>query len=320
MSARPKIEPISVPSIPLSCASAIEYFRSLQLRPDVPFWWYMGTYEKKNNLSTPFEDRFGNWWYQLKKGFCWPADFLTPIESTKANPPLLKSFFGFQHILPDDTQCNSRLVINIIRDLSNYSLQSIDDKRRNAIRKGSRFCELHILESYNSELSQGCLDAWNQLSLRTGWKKPLKMQVFTESWRRLLDLPATTIIVGLDKESGRVAGFLITKAFGDTAYVDTIASHSDLLKLNVNDILMYTFLVNAQLLPAIKKVHYAIVSNINSLEKFKQSLGFEKYPYPARTCLRPCVGLAMRFLFRSKYRRMTGKFMEDKAEKNHTNG
>ena len=220
--------------------------------------------------------------------------------------PYRRSFFGYQHVVPNDEQANSHLVINAILDLSAYGVESIDAKRRNAIRRGFRSCQLTTENSPDDATLRGCLKAWNDLSTRTGWKHALDETSFFESWRLFADLPGRSIVVGRETESGKIAGFLVTKVIGDTAYVDTIASRSDLLKTNVNDALMYAFLINAARLDGVNKAHYAIKSNVATLERFKTGLGFEPHPFPSRTALKCGVGLSLKLLFPSKYKRMTG--------------
>ena len=114
-------------------------------------------------------------------------------------------------------------------------------------------------------------------------------------------------MLALDKKTNEVAGFLITKAHGNTAYVDTIASNSGLLKSNPNDVLMYTFIRNAQQIPNVDKVHYAIKSDVAPLENFKTSLGFEHYQYPANLCTRPGMLTLLRVFRQQTYKRLTGQ-------------
>jgi hypothetical protein len=134
--------------------------------------------------------------------------------------------------------------------------------------------------------------------------------MFEQSWRTMLDCPGVSIILGRDAESGEVAGFLTVKIIGDTAYVDTIASRSEMLKTNVNDALMFAFVCSAAKLPGVRTAHYAIKSNVQSLERFKTSIGFSPVSFPAVTRLRGLAGPVVRTLFPEKYRRMVGQFAE----------
>lgn len=307
---------IEFPQLDLSHASVQEHCEALRTMGRLPFWWYIGG-SVFGNYSLPFSDKNGNWWYQVKPGLCWPADCFAPMDAKSARPPLAKSFLGYQHMVADQSQANSHLLINAILDLSLYGSESINTKRRNAVRKGFRSCELSVQTRPDKETLEGCLKAWNDLTQRTGWKHTQNAGEFFESWRLLAKCPGTSIIVCSTIESRNVVGFLVTKIIGDTAYVDTIASRTDLLSVNPNDALMYAFLMNAKNLPGVNKAHYAIKSSVAMLEKFKTGLGFTPHPLPARTVFRPGVGFGLKMLKPQHYNRMTGNFKEIRSGDSH---
>lgn len=308
MAAPPTLE---VPVLPMKACSVEEHCRALIAMRKVPFWWYQGVSRIFGNFSLPFQDRHGTWWYQVKPGLCWPVDFLRPLSTSGASPSLGNSYLGFQHVVGDEDEANSRLVINIVEDVSAYGPAAIDSKRRNAVRKGLKSCKLSVVTELDSETLDGCRKAWDELTRRTGWKQAADPATFEQTWRTLLDCPGVSIILGRDAESGEVAGFLTVKTIGDTAYVDTIASRSDMLKTNVNDALMFAFVCSAARLSGVRRAHYAIKSNVESLERFKTGIGFTPVSFPAVTRLRGLTGPALRTLFPRKYRRMTGQFAED---------
>ena len=84
-------------------------------------------------------------------------------------------------------------------------------------------------------------------------------------------------------------------------------SASDLLACRPNDILLYTFIRNAQELPGITKMHYAIKSNVETLERFKRDLGFTGHPFPAHLHLRRGMSLALSLAAPRLYRRIQGR-------------
>ena len=307
-------EAIEVPALPLKACAVEEHCRALIALERLPYWWYQGTSRLLGNYSLPLCDAAGNWWFRVKPGFCWPADCFRPIEAAKACPPWRKTWIGYQHVVPDEAGANSRLTINAILDLAGYGEGLISAKRRNAIRKGFKACTLEVLASPDAATVAGCRSAWNDLSARTGWKHAADEATFHGTWRLLLDVPGASIVVGRDGASGEVAGFLITKIIGDTAYVDTIASRTDMLRTNVNDAVMYAFVVNAARLPGVTKAQYAIKSNVADLERFKTSLGFVPHPFPARLVFRPGVSALLRVLAPDKYHRMWGHFEDEPGD------
>jgi hypothetical protein len=306
-----QITEIEAPRLDLRHCSVRDHCAALREHGDLSFWWYLGKSRLLGNFSLPFPDADGNWWYQVKPGLCWAVDCFAPLDPGQVRLPLRRSLLGYQHVTASEEQANSHLVINAILDLNSYGARSINAKRRNAIRKGYRSCTFEVLAEYEPETFAQCRRAWNELTARTGWKHAADADSFDGSWRRLLGCPGVTIIVGRDRESGEVAGFLVTKTIGDTAYVDTIASRTELLGTNVNDGIMYAFLMNAKRLPGVGKAHYAIRSYVEQLEKFKTGLGFTPVPFPAHTHLRGLTAPVLKRCFPDKYHRMIGRFDED---------
>lgn len=302
---------IDTPNIPLKACSVAEHCQALREIGGMPFWWYVGTSRIFGNFSVPFQGGSGVWWYQVKPGLCWPVDCFVPMDPTAVRLSWRKSFLGYQHVVAEEKNANSRFVINAIRDLPCYGIDSINSKRRNAVRKGFRNVDLAVLAEYDAETFEQCRMAWGELTQRTGWKHAAEKETFETSWRLLLDCPGVSVVVGREKESGQVAGFLVTKVIGDTAYVDTIASRTEFLRTNVNDAMMYAFLINAQRIKGVRKAHYAIRSYDTTLEKFKTGLGFDPHPFPSRTRLRGLTGWLMKRFRRSDYRRMHGQFDDE---------
>lgn len=298
---------IEVPLPLLKSCTTQEHCRSLLAAGSLPFWWYQDLIDSGRHFSLPFQDSLGSWWYQVRRGYAWPVDAIDELPASGRSLPYAKSFLASQHVVPPGEASNSTLVINTITDLAAYSTGSIDDKRRNAIRKGAKSCEVISLQEVDDNLLPGIVQAWNDLVARTGWKSQRDARAIRDSWKQLLHLPAASILVAVERAGGQVAGFLITKIHGTTAYVDTIASNSNLLKNNPNDILMYTFIRAAQKLPGVTQVHYAIKSSVTALEDFKTSLGFAPHPFPAMLKARPGMMTLLRTFKPALYKRLMGQ-------------
>ena len=297
-------QPIVVDTIPLCHATVEEYCRALQQTSHCAFWWYLGRSKVFGDFSIPFQAGDGSWWYQVKPGFCWPADVLA-VRGTLPRLPLRKAFLGYQCIAQESI-ANARQTINIISDVSAYGICSIDAKRRNAIRKGLRCCRVEKIQVLTPEIVVQCTAVWNEFVQRSGWKAPVSREWVEKTWEEVLRLPGATILLGIDSKSGKIVGFLITKVLGSTAYVDTIASHSAGLNVNVNDLLIYSFIASAKEIETVKNVHYAIKSYDGKLESFKCSVGFRPESLPSRTHLRPGVGLLLRACRPKDYSRLMG--------------
>jgi len=303
-----KAPDIEVPRLDLQACSVEEHCLALLRLKRLPFLWHLGTSRLFGNYSLPFRDAEGQWWHQVKAGLCWPVDFFRPVDPHRVRLPRAKAFLGYQHIVADEAQANSRLVINTIQDLAAYGTESISHNRRKMVRKGLRKCTLEVLRAYDPAVVKACHAAWGDLRARTGWRHDVDEHTFHETWRMLLECPGTSVIIGREAATGEVAGFLVTRILGDTAQGDTIASRTDMMGTNINDAIIYAFFVNAGRIPGVTKVNYAIRSNVAKLEQFKTGMGLVPHPFPAVTHLRPGVGPLLRLVFPDKYNRMMGRF------------
>jgi len=305
---------IDVPLLKLNACSVEEHCRAFIELKRLPFWWYQGTSRLLGNYSLPFHDANGNWWFQMKPGFCWPVAFFAPIGPDRARLPYRKTWLGYQCLVSDASEANSTLVLNMIDDLTAYGAGSISSKRRNKIRHAFENCMLEVITRPDKAVFDACRRAWDSTSVRTGWKEQAREEVFDETWRMLLDCPGESIIVARERAGGEVAGFYIVKVIGDTAYSDTIAVRTELLNTRANDALRYAFLANSAQLPGVTKAYSSIVSYLRGLEDFKTSLGFEPHPFPAVLHLRPGIPTLLRIFAREKYHRMLGRYEDEEGE------
>ncbi len=297
---------IEVPPLMLRSSSTDEYCRALRACKRNAFWAYQEPSAIFGLYGRPYQDSEGIWWYQVRPGFSWPADALAGL-SPRRSPPFRGTYLGYQHCVPEGSPSNCSLVINVILNLAAYGAAAIDFKKRNKVRQGLKLCDMVLLERPERELIRSALEAWNSLVQRTGWKHIATEDQLFDQWSELLDLPATSILLAIDHASGRVAGFIISKIFGDTAYIDTIASNTELLSSKPNDALVFTFLKRAMLLAGVTRAHYAIKSTVTQLEEFKTSMGFVPHPFPAMLRARPGLFTMLRVLKPAMYKRLTGQ-------------
>ncbi len=292
------------PALTLRTATAEEYCRyALQSRHN-EFWWYFNGLAPYQGFSKPFIDGDGRWWYRVKPGFAWPVDFFVPFSKQPAGlsgRPLL----GWQWPVAIPA-ANSKVWMNVIHDLSRYGLDAVAENKRRAIRKGLRELQISAVDAGNGRVCEEALEVWNSHVARTGWNRPMSLDRFSQTWSELGGWPGTTVLAargGVGDQ--RMCAWLIVRVIDDTVYIDTLASHTDRLESRPNDTIIFSCLCAAQTQGA-RRAHYSLKSDISSLEAFKQSMGFEAYPFPARLRLRFPVGTALRLFKPKTYHRLRG--------------
>ena len=302
--------PIDVPRLDLPACSVEEHCEALVRLRRLPMFWWNGTGFFFGNYSLPFRDADGRWWYQPHPGLAWPVEMYRPAEAGAVRLPYGKSFLGWQHVVSDETAANSRLVFTTVLDLPSYGPASLDNRRRNTVRRGLARCRVQRLAAPDPEVFAACYRVWHDLTTRVGYRHSATERNLGEAWRMLLDCPGVSILVAREARSGEVAGFQIMRVLGQTACLDTLASRTDLITTNVNSALMYAGLASAARVPGVTRAFGALRWSRATLEYFKSDLGFAAVPFPAHTRLRLGVRTAMRLFAGEEYALITGTYEE----------
>jgi acetyltransferase-like isoleucine patch superfamily enzyme len=114
------------------------------------------------------------------------------------------------------------------------------------------------------------------------------------------------VITARDPNAGdQLCAWIIARVIDDTVFVDTIASHTDRLTHRPNDAIIFQCLVLAEAM-GIQHAHYSLKSKLETLETFKQSLGFVAHPFPSRLRLRRPIGPALKLARPEIYMRLLG--------------
>ncbi|MBK8916198.1 MAG: hypothetical protein IPM64_16655 [Phycisphaerales bacterium] len=261
------------------------YARSASQLRHGELWWYVGGLVRRGT-TRPFRDSSGRWWYAIKPGFIWPVNFFASLPPDAAS-------LGWRPILgaqwPVEPQhANSRVWMNVARDIGGYGLSRVDSDKRRAVRKGLRGLSILPCDPADAQVAAEAREVWNSHVQRTGWNRPYEPAEFTASWSELARMPGTTVLAARDRATGTLCAWLIVRAIDDVAYMDTLASHTERLEHRPNDAIVFAAVASAAA-AGVRHAHYSLRSSIASLEAFKRSLGFEPTAFPTRLRLRWAV-------------------------------
>lgn len=306
MKTTPAVTLTEADALPLARTTCAEYCRAIQRATQSEFWWYFTGLVRRRNVWKPFQDAEGRWWWYVKPWFAWPVDFFSPIATPDKVCPRTK-LLGWQFPVAE-SEANSHVHLNVIHDLADYDLDRIENKkRRHTIRKALRELEYAVADPADANLTAEACEVWNSHVHRTGWNTPMSKETFGASWSELATCPGTTVLTARERGgSGALCAWLIGRVIDETAFVDTLTSHTDRLDSSPNDGLVFLYLLSAARM-GVAHAHYALKSSIQTLESFKQALGFVPHPFPARLRLRFPVGVTMRLLRPQIYRRLRGE-------------
>lgn len=290
--------------IPLQTASEYDYCAYARGAKSNEIWWYFNGLAPYRGFSRPFPDRTGRWWYAVKPGFAWPINFFNKLESVGLGFAL-RPLLGWQYPVDADA-ADSHVWMNVIHDLSGFDIARVDSDKRRAVRKGIKGLELVTLDPAEEQVARAAREVWNSHVQRTGWNTPMDEARFTQTWRELRNWPGTTVIGARDRTSGVLCSWSIARVIDHVVYVDTLASHTERLENRPNDTIVFAVLSSAAA-AGVRKAHYSLRSSNESLERFKTSMGFESYGFPARLVLRWPVGALLRAFRPRVYRRLRGE-------------
>ena len=291
--------------VALAQTSEDEYCRAALRMHHNEFWWYLNGLAPYRGYSMPFQERGGRWWYRVKPGFAWPVDYFSPRigrgGSRSPGPRLL----GWQFPVADEI-ANSQVWMNVIHDLSGYGIGAVGSSKRRAIRKGLSSLVIEAVNPDDPALAEEAREVWNSHVDRTSWNRRMEIEPFRRTWSELAAWPGTTVLFARAVDGGaHLCAWLVARVIDSTAYVDTIASHTDRVDKRPNDALIFVCLSSGAL-AGVRRAHYSLKSNIQSLEEFKQSLGFVAHGFPSYLLLRWPVGPVLRILRPAIYKRLHG--------------
>lgn len=310
-------DPAKVPEgfqpVSLTRATAEQYCLTAIQKRHNEMWWYFNGLAPFRGYSRPFKDNHGLWWYTPKPCFAWPVDFFTPRDPAVRGLPR-RALLGAQWPVDEHADADSRVWMNVIRDLGDYGTGSVASNKRRAIRKGLRNLTVQAVDPGDSKIAREACEVWNSHVQRTGWNSQMSHEQFAESWKELSDWPGTTVIAATHKtDRDAICAWTIVRAVDSVVYIDTLASHSDRLASRPNDAVLFVCLASASQ-QGIPRAHYSLKSNIKSLEAFKESLGFEAYGFPSRLRLRWPVASLLRLLKPRTYERLLGNLDRTREE------
>ncbi len=290
--------------LPLRVASAGEYCRAILSTRRAEMWWWQTGLAPYAGFSRPFEDRDGLWWWRIKVQFSWALDFFCPL-ARRPRLPVTRSWIGCQYPVPE-SEANSLAHFNVIHELAGYDLTRVASQKRRAVRKGLKLLELGVLDSNDRKTCDEACEVWNSHVQRTGWNSTFSTDVFAEHWRPLADTPGTRVLGARRRSDGVLCAWLIARGVEGTVYCDTIASHTDRLEERPNDALIYSVLWNAARTAGLRHANYFLRSNLEPLERFKQSLGFDSSGIPSRVRVNPLIAAPLRVLKPGLWKRLHG--------------
>lgn len=229
----------------------------------------------------------GMWWENDRWGYCKPAILYERADIGTQAPSWRRCAIGYSHRVREGEPNSGEWLSVIMRQpqISQVSLDAVEGKRRNCIRKGLRCCQVALISDlapYRNDMTEIAIST----AIRNGrgfpadyyrrendrwWDSVRRMAPYTEFWGAL--------------HEGHMIAYLAIHVAGHRAIIDGAKSMTEHLNQCPNDALVYTFLESCRERGTVEEIFYGGWSSDKpTLNRFKESFGFsvEKIPFLRR--------------------------------------
>ncbi len=229
----------------------------------------------------------GLWWENDRWGYCKPALLYEPAIPGKQAPARLRCVLGYAHRVAAGEPSSGEWHALVMRQpaISQISLEAVEGKRRNCIRKGLRCCQVaqvRELAPYRNDMTEIAIST----AIRNG--RGLSPEYYRQEneawWRSIIRMVPYTEFWGAFHE-GRMIAYLAIHVAGHRAIIDGAKSLTEQLNQCPNDALVFRFLESCRERGTIEEIFYGGWSEDKpTLNRFKESFGFagERIPYLRR--------------------------------------
>lgn len=231
----------------------------------------------------------GVWWESVRRGYCKPAILYEEVDPQRQAPAFWHAMLGCVHRVPPGRPASGHWHSLIMRreQIARVALETMEQKRRNLIRKGlrlTRVVKITDLNPYRTDLTEVAIST--AIRNQRGHPPAYYREKGDEWWAGILRGSAYTEFWGALHE-GRLIAYLAVQMAGHRAIIDGAKSMTEFLHANPNDALVFTFLESCRDRGTIAEIFYGGWSTDKpSLNHFKESFGFrgEKIPFLRRIC------------------------------------
>jgi len=248
----------------------------------------------------------GVWWQRTSPCYCKPVLPFQELVPGEASPKTYKALFAYTHIVPRDDLANRRLGLMLLSEerLRGYCLEALPYEKRKAIRKAQRggllARRIDDVKAVMDDLREICIST----AKRTGYGRPPDYYVkHQDEWRTFMR--RTFSLEGREWwgvfTGGRLVAYLYGYLVEDTMILDSTKFHTDFLSDRPSDLLHFTVLEHCRELRECRRVSAGNwVPDVTSINRFKETHGFEKINLPVYSRYNQAVQQVVRAILASR--------------------
>lgn len=252
--------------------------------------------EQELRLGKRLLKRDGVWWKEIKRCFYRPLDFHTALALGASRPDRLKALVGYEHLVPGAERANGVYVSMEVDGSGPYDLSSFKKKRRYCIKRGLEELEIRRVEDLEEVLDQIYevnVSAYARFDWPGNHEGMTNRDLLEKHARRTFGLPGRQDFFGAFYQ-GRLVAHLSSIQLEPVMMICSYLAHSDYLQYFPSEALIYTFTKQALEKPGIQRITFGPECARESLNQFKEHMGFKRVKYPLLRRLNPLLVPAIR--------------------------
>lgn len=259
------------------------------------------------------------WWREVRPFFYRPLYPFQALRPGEARIPLFRRLLGYQHLVPDAPEANSRMNFLVMDRLQDYSLDILPKKKRWFVRKAMKLSEVRPIDC--REFIQAGYPVYLSFYRRTryGWRSDRTDRRNFERWAESLYRHPSVRILGC-YSSGGLNTIAVSYLIEDTIIHASLMSTDDALKLGTSDLVFHTIREAAAHCPEARYILAGAPGGRRSLDQFKMRRKCSLLNAPAHYWISPPALLLLKSIRPGNYRRLKGDLVYESSGENSGNG
>ncbi len=262
-------------------------------------------YEREN--GTGLCKAGGIWWREVRPFFYRPLHPLQRLDPGRAEIPLIRQLIGYQHLVSDPKQANSRMRFFVLDRLEEYSLDRLPSKVRWEVNRSRRQSELRPIATVREFVDAG-YPVYLAFYERThyGWRSDRTDREIFQKWAEALYRYPRMRIMGAYSGS-LLNAVAVSYLVDDVVFYATLFCNGEALRTHASDLMLHDVRETAANSAGAKYIFMGAPGNRRGLDTFKIRRKCRILNEPARFRINPVAVLLLKLFSPGSYRKLRGE-------------
>lgn len=260
-------------------------------------------FEKGNGCRIRLHE--GRYWRMAAPTF-WKALLpYSPIDPPASVPGAFR-LGGYQFPVRDPREANSSMNYLVFEKPAEYQVDRLERKFRQDILRARKSLRLAMVDSLDAFIASA-FPVYRSFSERASYRfrgDRRNLNSFSD-WSRNVYASGKLKVLGAYRDD-RLCGVMIVANVEGVIRMITTFSHSDALKLGVNEYLFHSVRDIARTVDGVRFIYAGMEADRPGVNEYKINRGATLVRKPAKLVLSPILGTGLKIFFRQRYSRLFG--------------